>query len=325
MNTPAPQHNRYRVCGLHIGSTVPFPELRAEPNSEWGFSPDVEFEMGGDLSRWSRGNIVMTWDEPAGTPWLTCTKTNQGYRFHYPGFADFLIDRLGRHVSCVTKPETAPETIRHLFLDQVIPQLLNLRGREALHASAIQTPSGACAFIGPSGGGKSTLAAAFHVTGYPVLCDDCLLLKDDPDHVLVEPAYPGLRLWDDSRGVLFGNMRSTFPVSQYTSKRRVSTSESDTGGMGFFPLRGIYSLRRHENPEPLTDPVIEPLSVRDAFMELVEFAFRLDLSDQAMILRQMRVLERVAIEVPIKRLRLPDDLGVLPAARELILQDLKRG
>ena len=44
-----------------------------------------------------------------------------------------------------------------------------------------------------------------------------------------------------------------------------------------------------------------------------------------MILRQMRVLERVAKEVPVKRLRLPDDLGVLPAAREMILQDLKRG
>jgi hypothetical protein len=160
--------------------------------------------------------------------------------------------------------------------------------------------------------------------GYPVLCDDCLLLKDDPDHVSVEPAYPGLRLWDDSREVLFGNTRSTLPVSQYASKRRISTPESNTEGIGFFPLRGIYSLWRHENPELLTDPVIEPLSVRDAFMELVEFAFRLDLTDQAMLLRQMRVLERVAKEVPVKRLRLPNDLGVLPAVRELILQDLRR-
>ena len=59
-------------------------------------------------------------------------------------------------------------------------------------------------------------------------------------------------------------------------------------------------------------------------MELVQCAFRLDLTDQAMLLRQMRVLERVAKEVPVKRLRLPNDLGVLPAVRELILQDLRR-
>jgi len=38
----------------------------------------------------------------------------------------------------------------------------------------------------------------------------------------------------------------------------------------------------------------------------------------------MRVLERVAKEVPVKRLRIPEDLGTLPAARELILQDLRR-
>lgn len=325
MNISVRHHNRYRVCGLHIGSTVPFPELRAEPSSRSEYPPDVEFKMGGDLSLWGRGNIVMTWEEPAGTPWLTCTKTNDGYRFHFPDLADFLVDRLGQHVSCIAQSHTAPETIRHLFLDQVIPQLLNLRGREALHASAVQTEMGACAFIGQSGQGKSTLAAAFHVVGYPVLCDDCLLLKDDPDHVLVEPAYPGLRLWDDSRGVFFGNSQSTLPVSEYTSKRRISTPESGTEGFGYFPLRGIYSLRRHENPEPLKDPVIEPLSIRDAFMELVETAFRLDLTDQVMILRQMRVLERVAREVPVRRLRLPDDLGVLPAAREMILQDLKRG
>lgn len=323
MSTSVRHRARYRVCGLHIDSSVAFPELQAEPSSTWKSSPDIEFEIGGDLSRWDRGDIVMTWEERGGSPWLTCTKTEDGYRFHYSGFADFLVDRLGRHVRCVTQSETAPETIRHLFLDQVIPPLLNLRGREALHASAIQTPGGACAFIGPSGGGKSTLAAAFHVTGYPVLCDDCLLLKEDPDQVLVEPAYPGLRLWDDSRGILFGNTRSTLPVSQYTSKRRVSTPESN--GIRSLALRGIYSLRREENPQSLTDPVIEPLSMRDAFMELVEFAFRLDLTDQAMILRQMRVLERVAREVPVRRLRLPDDLGVLPAAREMILQDLARG
>ena len=50
-----------------------------------------------------------------------------------------------------------------------------------------------------------------------------------------------------------------------------------------------------------------------------------DLSDQAMILRQMRVLERVAKEVPVKRLRLPEDLSILPAVREMVLRDLERG
>ena len=322
MNVSLRQHHCYRVCGLRIGSAIPFPELCEETGSKREFPPDLEFRMGGDLSRWDGGKVVMTWEESGGAPWLTCTKTRDGYRLHYTGFADFLIDPAGRRVSCVANPDTEPATIRHLFLDQVMPPLLNLRGTESLHASAVRTPSGACAFVGPSGGGKSTLAASFHVAGHPVLSDDCLILKEDSDHISVEPAYPGLRLWDDSRGAFFGNTLPTLPVSQYTSKQRISTSESNIGE--FFPLRGIYSLRRHARRTRRTDPVIEPLSIRDAFMELVEFAYRLDLSDQAMILRQMRVLERVALEIPVRRLRLPDDLGALPAAREMILQDLLR-
>ena len=324
MSTAIRHHSHYRVCGLRVSSTIPFPELRALPEPKGEFHPDMEFDMGDDFSLRGAEHVVMTSEEPDGASWLTCTRTREGYRLRFSELADFLVDRLGRQVTCVAPPDTPPETIRHLFLDQVIPPLLNLRGREALHASAIGIAEGACAFIGMSGQGKSTLASAFHVIGYPILCDDCLVLKDDPDSVLVEPAYPGLRLWDDSREVLFGNKRSTLPVSHYNDKRRIFTPESGSECREFLPLRRIYSLLRNEAGRSATDPVIEPLSIRDAFVELISYAFRLDLTDQAMILRQMRVLERVANEVPVKRLRLPDDLGVLPAVRELILQDLRR-
>lgn len=324
MNISIQHHSCYHVCGLQIGSAVPFPELQAIPDAAGDFASDMEFEMEDGFLPRSSGDVVMTMIEPDGNPWLTCTKTDKGYRFHFPVLADFLVDRLGRRVTCVARPGTPAETIRHLFLDQVIPLLLNLRGREALHASAIRTASGACAFIGQSGRGKSTIAAAFLAIGYPVLCDDCLLLKDDPDRVLIEPAYPGLRLWDDSREVLLGHARSTLPVAHYTSKRRVYASDADHGDDEFLPLQGVYTLRRNEDEEPLTDPLIEPLSLRDAFMELIEYAFRLDLTDRAMILRQMRVLERVASKVPVKRLRLPNDLGILQTAREMILEDLRQ-
>ena len=317
--------NHYQVCGMRIGSAIPFPELQAVPDFHHACSVDLDFAMGSDFVAPVSADTVMTMDAGDGGQWLTCTRTIDGYRFHFSGLADFLVDRLGRHVTCIALPETPPETIRHLFLDHVIPPLLNLRGNEALHASAIQTESGACAFIGMSGQGKSTLAAAFHAAGFPILCDDCLLLKDDPDQVRVEPAYPGLRLWDDSRGFLFGSARSTQPVSHYNDKRRISTHEIGTEVREALALRGIYSLLRNEQRGQVTVPVIEVLSVRDAFMELISYAFRLDLTDQAMILRQMGVLERVAREVPVKRFRLPDDLNGLALAREMILQDLKRG
>ena len=317
--------SHYRVCGLRVSSTIPFPELPALAGADADVQPDIEFEMGEDFFARGSAQVVMTTEEPDGTNWLTCTRSREGYRLRFSALADFLVDRSGRRVTCAAPPQTPAETIRHLFLDQVIPPLLNLRGREALHAAAIGIAGGACAFIGMSGQGKSTLASAFHLIGHPILCDDCLVLKDDTDSVLVEPAYPGLRLWDDSRAALFGNERSTLPVSHYNDKRRILTNGSGSEHGESFALRRIYSLLRAQPGGPAPQPMIEPLSIRDALMELISYAFRLDLTDQAMILRQMQVLEHVARKVPVMRLRLPDDLDALPAARELILQDLDRG
>lgn len=322
MSVLASRMNRYRVCGLHIGSALAFPELAAAPAPMDDSLPDVELELGEDILLDQSGEIVMTMEQPDGSPWLTCTKTKEGYLFHFPELADFLVDRTGRHVTLAASAQAAPETVRHLFLDQVMPPLLNLRGKDALHASAVMTSNGACAFIGSSGRGKSTLAAAFHTAGHAVLCDDCLLLNADAGELRVEAAYPGLRLWADGLQAVLGNTPSTLPVSHYTSKLRVAMPQA--GATGGLPLRGIYSLAGYEEGDPLTGPVIEALTMREAFMALLECAFRLDLTDRAMILRQMRLLERVVREVPVRRLRMPEDLGALPAARELILQDLRR-
>jgi len=318
-------HHDYTVCGLRLRSALSFPELTAAPGPGGESAPDIELEVSDARLFEDSGNTLMTKTQEDGTPWLTCTRTREGYRFRFPAFADFLADREGLRITLAARPDTAPETLRHLFLDQVVPLLLNLRGRDALHASAIQTASGACAFLGRSGRGKSTLAAAFHLLGYPVLCDDCLLLKGDAGHVAVEPAYPGLRLWDDSLEFLFGSAPATQPVSHYTSKRRISTLPAGAAGAGLQPLRAVYSLQQCADGAAPEVPAIEPLTAREAFVELFEYSFRLDAADRAMIERQMGLLERVAREVPVKRLRIPGHYQALAAARDLVLRDLAPG
>ena len=54
MNALDRANNYYRVCGLHVRSAILFPELREEPKSDGKISPDIEFKMGGDSSRWER-------------------------------------------------------------------------------------------------------------------------------------------------------------------------------------------------------------------------------------------------------------------------------
>ena len=114
------------------------------------------------------------------------------------------IDKKGSEIICMPRPGIPEDTIQHLLLDQVIPLVINLRGGEALHASAILTPQGVIAFAGPAGSGKSTLAGSFLLSGYQHVSDDCLALSEKDQEIYAIPAYPGLRLWDDALSYLFG-------------------------------------------------------------------------------------------------------------------------
>jgi hypothetical protein len=70
-------------------------------------------------------------------------------------------------------------------------------------------------------------------------------------------------------------------------------------------------------------PAIEPLSRRDALMALVTRAFRLDITDMGMVVRQLAFLQRVAACVSIRRPHVPEGLESLPAVRAAVLADLR--
>ena len=167
----------------------------------------------------------MNWTLPGGAKWLSCAKTEGGYLLRFNELADFTIDRSGREIVCMPRSGISEDTIQHLLLDQVIPLVINLRGGEALHASAILTSHGAVAFTGPAGSGKSTLAGSFLLSGYQHMSDDCLALLEKEREIHAIPAYPELRLWDDALSYLFGNNGAHESVSHYTDKRRVQLAK----------------------------------------------------------------------------------------------------
>jgi hypothetical protein len=52
--------------------------------------------------------------------------------------ADFRVSRDGREIACIHRSSrVSSNTVRHLLLDQVLPVVLNLRGQEAIHATAV--------------------------------------------------------------------------------------------------------------------------------------------------------------------------------------------
>ncbi len=319
---------QYQVYGLTLSSDTPLPELTPAAYSEPPTKADVRVQLSGRRKKFpTPSHWFISWALPTGELWLSCARCPGGYLLRFPELADFSVDVEGREIVCFAGPETSPDTLRHLLLDQVLPLVLNLQGREALHATAVLTPRGVCAFTGPTGTGKSTLAASFLFAGYPVLSDDCLVLEENRELILATPAYPGLRLWEDALEVLCEDTSHSFPVAHYTSKRRLAPKDHlGDFPTGPHPVVRIYCLGRPAETEEgggLADPFVEHLSCREGFMELVVHIFRLDITDRRMLIRQFGFLERVVSRVPVRRFHLLNDFSSLPTAREAILADLE--
>ncbi|WP_287382690.1 hypothetical protein, partial [Methanobacterium sp.] len=85
------------------------------------------------------------------------------------------------------------------LLGPVMALLLHQQGFLVLHGSAVNTGTGAVAFLGHRGNGKSTTAIHLYVEGYPLVADDILAIKfDDEGLPVVYPGYPHVRLSDEA-------------------------------------------------------------------------------------------------------------------------------
>jgi hypothetical protein len=311
----------YKLYGLFISSDEIFPELT--PISR--VKPDIKIRYLFCSKLFpSHTHWFMKWHLPGGKLWLSFAKINENYLLRFNKLADFLINKHGRKIVCLSKPGIPKETIQHLLLDQVIPLVINLRGGEALHASAVLSPQGVIAFIGPTGSGKSTIAASLLLARYPHLSDDCLTLFEKAKDIYAIPAYPGLRLWEDSLAWLFGDNRNRKLVAHYTDKLRpVVENRPRTYCTVPKPLRRLYSITPLYKAKGKNNILIEALTPRESFMALVQCAFRLDIKDNNMLIRQFHFLGRVASKISVRRLIFPRDFNLLAAIREAIVNDLK--
>jgi hypothetical protein len=323
----SPRFN-YVAYGTAIDSDVHLPELEATQNqSRLLLAGKLCVQLG---RPWTKVQEPVNWllktSLPNGQQWMWAARQQHGYLLRYFGLADFVVDREGAEISLSgAAPTSSRDTLGHLLLDQALPMVLGLRGIPALHASTVVTRKGVCAFLGPAGAGKSTLAASFSTAGYQVLGDDCLAIEED-DGFFAIPAYPGLRLWTDSALSLSTDWSNAPTVAHYTGKRRILSAPTAQGfPADSEPLVVIYSLARETNDDGASElraPAIEPLQANEAFLQLLSASFMLDITDRSVLTRNLRFIERILKVVAVRRLRIPNGFSWLPKVQEAVLKDL---
>ncbi|MEM1153590.1 MAG: hypothetical protein AAGI44_05580 [Pseudomonadota bacterium] len=127
---------------------------------------------------------------------------NVVYRITYWGDITFVIDGAGHRIWLVCpNPDQFEHAMGYLY-GPVIGFTLRLRGAFCLHASVVEIDGAAVALMAPSGGGKSTTAAALCARGHALVSDDILVLRFEGNLCYAEPGFPWLRLCDSALEVL---------------------------------------------------------------------------------------------------------------------------
>ncbi len=269
-----------------LQSEVDFPELgtaRVEPTFRF------RIDESNSLRRIT-GREIQRWELPDGQEWLRIHDAESNYLFTFSGYAHYEVSRDFRDAVCRPEESVQRETLRHLFLDQVLPLMMAARGETVLHGSAVAFEGKAVVFLGSSGAGKSTIAVKLASLGYPLLTDDCLLLRFGTDEVLAYPSYPGVRLFEPMIEFIFEGNAAASTVAEYTSKRRVDLERTGLALQGeAIPVRAVFVVA-----EGQSDVAWRLLDGSERLVELAKYKYRFDPANQESLRKEFSALVRLA-------------------------------
>jgi len=252
---------------------------------------------------------------PDGSPWCAQYRLEAGYLLRFHDQADFTVSLTGDSITCHGVPDTDEATLQHLLQNQVLPLAMSRKGRLVLHASAVVVEGRALAFLGVSGRGKSTLAAAFAAQGCPFLTDDGLLLEPAHGQEQVMPGRPSLRLREDIRTAL-GACRQSSATAPNANKLLLLADASLPHAPEACTLAAFYFLG-----DSVVDGVsIVPLAGREVLLGLMQHCFLLDSDARDLLHKTFTRFGDMVHRIPAFRLEYPRRFEALPELLAMVRQ-----
>lgn len=261
--------------------------------------------------------------DSAGRPQVVVFRTLDGqyFRLAYADGTTIVVEGRGQRVWATWEsPATVEDTATYL-LGPTLGFVLRLRGVTCLHASAVRIDDQAVAFVGASGAGKSTLAAAFAQQGYAVITDDVLAIGETRAGFEVQPAYPRVRLWEDSVFGLFGRPDALPLLTPNWNKRFLPLDKPALFQSEPLPLAAVYVLGTRAQEEARA--LIEDTTSRETLMAFIANTYTSYFADKAMSAQEFRLAGRLARALPARRITPRPDIGSLPALCAAIVDDIR--
>jgi hypothetical protein len=283
----------YFAYGLGIQSTLPLPEFVA---AEAGCDVIIRLEPNGDdpaaihRKRWP---VKMTAAEAV---------------LPVQDIGVFLV-RGGREIIVRPCPGVDERLLQLYLAGTVMAALLYQRDLLVLHASAVALNDCAIAFLGASGWGKSSMAAALHARGCALIADDVTAVRLGTRSASVFPAFPQLKLSPEVAAVLGFDGQTLLVLHPLEKKRGCRAIPGFSSAP--LPLKCAYVLAEDDAQG------IEPIAPRDAVIELVRHSYPTRLLQPGGA-RHLRQCVGFACEVPVYRLKRPRSLALLSDTARLV-------
>jgi HPr Serine kinase C-terminal domain len=159
--------------------------------------------------------------------------------FTYGNYARFRLRADQEQLDCA--PNRSGLEWQRVLIGKVLPSVSVMRGYEALHAAVIDFPDGVVAIMGPSGTGKSTLAAEMLSRGHSLFADDQLTLDQAHGVVRAHAGTPHMNLAPELPGNLDAEAIGT-TLSIIAGERWLTANA--TTRVPFRPVRLVCLLER---------------------------------------------------------------------------------
>ncbi len=220
----------------------------------------------------------------------------------------------GREVVVIPAPRVDDRLIRLYIVGTVMAVLLYQRGLLVLHASVVNINGCAVAFLGKSGAGKSSTAAALLARGHEIVADDVAAINMGANPATVFPGFPQIKLSTEAAVSLGYDAESLLLLHPLEEKRgyRITQRFSQSPLL----LKRIYVLA-----EAALN--IEPIRPQEAVIELVRHSRPTTLFHSGGAPHFLQCASLVK-ELTIYRLQRPRSLSLLPDLAQLVEEHVAR-
>jgi hypothetical protein len=292
----------YRIHGLLVESEVPLQAVPGDANGAAAAAPDYHLRVGDPVEcppSPPPGRLLGGFGDETFAYWVTQDEDDAGrWTIRYAGICQAVIDRGERSMTVHGAVGGDPDMIPVFVEGSLLAHVLAAEGLLAIHASAVEWGGAALALVGPSGMGKSTLAALLCSAGARLVADDALRVDVAGGIATCFPGSRRLRL-----------RTAAAPLGR--AMEGAALTETADGRTAVRPARLVDAplpLRAALLPEPsreVTRLEVQRLGAVEAVQELLSYPRLTRWESAEQIGTLFRLTADVAAAVPVYRATVP--------------------